>query len=340
MERSEYLNRTLEEIRKYAAKVERATIMEVCGGHTNTIMRFGIRELLPKNIRLVSGPGCPVCVTSQPDIDAVIGLAIAGIPIASYGDAMRVPGTTTSLEHARAHGRVFDVYSTSDVIQLAKTHPDICFFGIGFETTAPMTAFLLQNSICVYSAHKLIPPAMKTITSGDLRIDGFINPGHVSTIIGAEPYQKIPVPQVISGFEPEQILSSIAQLLKLIVEKRPIVVNNYPEAVRDGGNRQAQDLLAAHFTVVDSAWRGLGTIPRSGLEVRNDSLNAKILYKDILAKIPPPKKSACRCADILRGLIEPTDCPLFGNACTPEDPEGACMVSEEGSCAIHYHYRK
>lgn len=338
MNNKELLNKHLDSIKKNASSIKRnIKIMEICGGHTNVIMKYGIRDILPKNIRLISGPGCPVCVSSQHDIDCMIELASKGIPIATYGDMMKVPGTKYNLEDIKAEkGNVFEVYSAAEVIELKKKHPNIVFFGIGFETTAPMTAYLLENNVCVYSVHKLVPPAMGLLPE----IDGFIDPGHVSTIIGIEEYEKIKIPQVISGFTPEQILRAIGILVGLIKDDRKIVVNGYPEAVTLSGNRKAQQLLEKHFKVTDSEWRGLGTLPYSGLEVRNDGLNAKIRHKKILDDVEIPKPTGCRCGDVLKGIIEPNECPLYKKVCTPKDPQGACMVSSEGSCAIYYTYEK
>lgn len=341
MDNEKLIKSHLEKIDSNAEKLNRnITIMEICGGHTNTIMKYGIRDLLPKNIKLISGPGCPVCVSSQHDIDCMIELAYQGIPIATYGDMMKVPGSKYSLEDARAKGgKIFEIYSTTDILKLKNDYPNIVFFGIGFETTAPMTAFLLENNICVYSVHKLVPPAMiALIADKDVTIDGFIDPGHVSTIIGLTDYEKIKIPQVVSGFYPEQIVRAINLLIELILKKETIVVNGYPEVVKKDGNLVAQKLLEKHFYVSDSEWRGLGVLPKSGLEVKNDLLNAKIKYKTTLSKIPPPKKTGCKCGEILKGLIEPNKCPLYKKVCTPNNPIGACMVSDEGSCAIYYRY--
>jgi len=322
-------------LRKLLEKIEPidATVMEICGGHTNTIMRYGIRDLLPKGLKLISGPGCPVCVSSQYDIDCIIALAESGVKVATYGDMLRVPGSTRSLEDT---GNVHEVYSAEEVLKLK----DTVFFGVGFETTAPMSAFLLKKGVCVYSVHKLVPPVMKALLSDELKIDGFIDPGHVSTIIGTKPYEDIPVAQAIAGFTPEQVLRAVGALVRLIKAGKKNVVNEYPEAVREQGNPEARELLKEHFNVVNSTWRGLGEIDDSGLEVKNAILNAKLRYKDILKKVPKPKKTACRCGDVLRGLIEPTECPMYKNQCTPETPVGACMVSREGNCSIYYQYGK
>lgn len=327
----------IENIKRNSKGLGNITLMEICGGHTNVIMKYNIRSLLPKNIKLISGPGCPVCVSADTDIDCMIALARKGIPIATYSDMMKVPGSSHSLEDIKAKGaKVFEVYSASEVIELKKKNPEIVFFGVGFETTAPMTAYLLENNTCVYSVHKLIPPAIKTLINGEVKIDGFISPGHVSVIIGEKAYEGIKIPQVISGFKPEEILRAISLLVELIKNKKKIIVNGYPEAVTYQGNIKAQKLLDKHFYICDSEWRGLGKIPLSGLEVRNDKLNAKIKYSKILKNISPPKKTACRCGDVIKGLIDPVSCKLYKKVCTPQNPVGACMVSEEGSCAIYY----
>jgi hydrogenase expression/formation protein HypD len=315
------------------------TLMEVCGGHTNTIMRYGIRKILPKNIKLISGPGCPVCVTSQYDIDSMIELARNDIAVATYGDMLRVPGSITSLDKERSQGKkIFMIYSTTELLELKKKNPNIVFFGIGFETTTPMTAFLLENNISVYSVHKVIPEPMIALLDGKVKIDGFIDPGHVASIIGLKEFRKIPIAQAISGFEPEHILKAIYALLLQIKNNKKEVINTYPEIVKEEGNIKAQNLIQKHFFKTESLWRGLGSIPNSGMEVKNDKLNAKIIYKNILKNVPQEKKTGCRCGEILQGKINPKDCPLFKKACSPKNPKGACMVSEEGSCQIAYNY--
>jgi hydrogenase expression/formation protein HypD len=337
MEDKRLAHEHIKRICSIARKLGHVTVMEVCGGHTNLIMKYGIRRLLPSNLRLISGPGCPVCVSSQSDIDCMIELANNGVPIATYGDMLRVPGSSGSLEQARASGAVVhEVYAATEVLGLREKHPDIVFFGVGFETTAPMTAFLLQNGVTVYSVHKLIPPALAVLAHSG--ISGFINPGHVSTVIGVAPYRGIRMPQVIAGFTPERLLRALSMLLELLLEGRKAVINGYPEAVREDGNRKAQRMLRKHFRVGDSEWRGLGILPQSGLEVTNVRLNAKKVYRDLLGHLPEPKDSECRCGDVLKGLIEPVECPLYRKSCSPESPQGACMVSEEGSCAIYYRH--
>ena len=336
------IKKHLDSIKKLSSEIKKnITIMEICGGHTNIILKYGIREILPNNIRLISGPGCPVCVSSQYDIDCMIELAKQDIPIATYGDMLRVPGSQYNLEDIKADGGdIFEIYSTTEVMKLKEKYSDIVFFGIGFETTAPMTTHLLENNIFVYSVHKLVPPALELLSQGDVKIDGFIDPGHVSTIIGVKPYRSVKIPQVITGFTAERILRGIRFLVELIRDDNPIVINGYPEGVKEEGNVKAQKVLQKHFKISDSNWRGLGSLPKSGLEVKKSTLNAKLKYEDILKNVPIPKKTGCRCGEILKGLIEPIECPLYRKKCTPDNPQGACMVSEEGSCAISFRYGK
>lgn len=329
--------RLIQQIGEIARGMGDVRIMEVCGGHTNTIMKYGIREILPKNIKLVSGPGCPVCVTAQKDIDNVIELALKGIKIATYGDMINVPGSKMSLKDAQELGA--DVKTIYSVSQIAN-EKDRIFFAVGFETTTPMTAALLEKGIKVYCAHKIIPPAMRLLTK-EMKIDGFIDPGHVSTIIGSEIWEEleIPAPQVISGFKPEGLLKATYELLKLIKEKRNDVLNEYPEVVFPGGNPAAKKLIDKHLKVVDNEWRGMGTIPNSGLAPRDETLDAKIIFKDLLKEVKSSEETGCRCGEVVRGSIEPKQCKFFGKECTPENPKGACMVSEsEGACAIAYKY--
>ena len=320
-------------------------IMEVCGTHTQVISRYGIREILPKNIRLISGPGCPVCVTAQVDIDAIVNLTLAGIPIATYGDAIRVPGYFGSLEEARGKGaKVFPVYSVEEALELKVKFPNLVFFGIGFDTTAPMTAVALKKELTVYSTHKLFLPAMDALLAmGELKIDGFISPGHVSTIVGLEPYKHMKVAQVITGFEAEDVLVGLLMLLHQIKEGKRIAENEYARSVRKLGNPKARKIIFEEFEIANGNWRGFGIISNSGLEVKNSKLNAKIKYKDILSKVDfsrSEKPTGCLCGEVIRGLIAPVGCPMFGRTCTPENPYGPCMVSTEGSCNVEYRYDK
>lgn len=329
------MNEFIEKIRELANDLPDTKIMEVCGGHTNTIMKYGIREFLPNNIKLVSGPGCPVCVTSQHDIDCMIELSLNGIKVATYGDMINVPGTKMSLANAKTNGAdVQTIYSANEI------EPDRVFFAVGFETTTPMTAVMLKKGIKVFSAHKVIPPAMKILVE-EMNIDGFIDPGHVSAIIGADVWNhmNINVPQVISGFKPDALIRATYLLLKKIKDKDNTVTNDYPEVVSKKGNELAQHLIKGTLKLVDSEWRGLGTIPNSGLDPISDDLNAKIIYKDILSNVVSKENPGCRCGEVIRGMIEPSECALFGNVCTPQNPRGACMVSEsEGACGIAFKY--
>ncbi|MFZ2970953.1 MAG: hydrogenase formation protein HypD, partial [Minisyncoccia bacterium] len=337
-------------INTLAEKIGRNVIlMELCGTHTEAVAKFGIKKLLPKNIKLLSGPGCPVCVTDQSDINAVIKLALEGIPISCYGDVLRVPGTmqmknkndkskfknegkilvnkgepeaSLSLDKARELGAdVTEVYSTEDALKLQKTKPDLVFFGLGFETTTPMTADAIKRGLTVYSSHKLFVPAMQALAdTPSLKIDGFINPGHVSTIIGTEPYKELRImnyesrikfkiqslPQVITGFTSEDVLIGIYMLLKQIAEGRAEVENEYTRAVRQEGNPIAMKLINEVFEVEDAFWRGLGKIPNSGFEIRPkySKYDAKVKYKDILSENYESRimNHGCICGAILRGL--------------------------------------
>ncbi|OIO62164.1 hydrogenase formation protein HypD [Candidatus Woesearchaeota archaeon CG10_big_fil_rev_8_21_14_0_10_47_5] len=335
----------LDEITKLASQIcRRIRLMEVCGTHTRAIAKYGIKQALPTNIELISGPGCPVCVTTSRDIDFIIELALRGIPVITYGDMLRVPGSRGSLEDARAKGsKVHMVYSTVDALRIAEKEPKAVFFAIGFETTSPATAYAVKHGLRVYSTHKLIPPAMEAIAeSPELRIEGFINPGHVSTIIGVEAYPKLAVPQVITGFEEPDILEAVAMLLKQISRGRHEVENQYTRAVRQEGNELAKQAVDEVFEVADAAWRGLGVIINSGLRLKPiyKGQDAAIIYRGILEGIKPKENPACRCGDVLRGTISPQQCPLFGSACTPSKPVGPCMVSYEGSCGVAYSERK
>lgn len=329
-------------------------LMEVCGTHTAAIFRHGIRDLLPPNISLVSGPGCPVCVTASRDIDRAIALASTpGVTLTTFGDMLRVPGSTSSLQRARADGAdVRVVYSTLDALEIARSNPNrqVVFFGVGFETTAPTVACsvleaerLGLHNYFVYSVHKVMPPPMKAlVNSGDVRIDGFICPGHVSTIIGATPYQflaeEFGIPCVIAGFEPLDILQSIDMLLAMRIDGRAGVEIQYSRVVRPEGNPVALEQMNRVFQPSDAEWRGLGMIPASGLAVRKDY--AQFDATRVFQVDPGPTKehSGCRCGEVLRGAITPAECSLYGGICTPEEPVGPCMVSSEGTCSNWYQF--
>ncbi len=338
----------IRKIEKLAAEIGRpVNLMEVCGTHTQVISRFGIREILPKNIKLITGPGCPVCVTAQRDIDAIVNLALASVPVVTYGDALRVPGYFGSLDGAREQGaKVYDVYSVTDAVELAKKIPELVFFGLGFETTTPMTAWGIQQGLTVYSAHKIFLPAMEALLAmGEIKIDGFIDPGHVSVVLGTAPYAKLKIPQVITGFEMEDVLAGILLLLNQIKNKDTQVLNQYSRVVKDAGNEKIRKIIAEVFEVGDGDWRGFGIIPKSGLKIRNKykQFDAKIKYKDILDKVDfshSKDPDGCRCGEVIRGLMESKRCPLFGKICTPDNPVGPCMVSVEGACNVGYRYLK
>jgi hydrogenase expression/formation protein HypD len=338
----------LKNIRTKAAQVGRSLrFMELCGTHSQTIANGGLKSLMPKNIKLVSGPGCPVCVTDQSDTDVMVGLALAGIPIAVYGDAADVPGSMMSLEQARQKGAdISIIYSVKDAIKLKEDKPNLVFFGLGFETTAPMTAWAIKNSLTVYSAHKIFPPAMAALLKNKkIEVDGFINPGHVSAIIGTNVYKKFKIPQVIAGFEGLDVLRAINLLLGQILAGKAEVENEYTRVVRKNGNIAAKKLIEEVFEIGSAKWRGLGEIKNSGLKIRKkyQKQDAEVVYKDLIKKTKSKIKvrpSACQCGRVLQGLIEPQECRLFKKVCTPENPQGACMVSVEGGCNIEYRYGK
>ena len=336
----------LKEIKKLSDRIGRQiNLMEVCGKHTQAISRYGIRGILPKNIKLTSGPGCPVCATAQEDIDAIVNIALAGVPVATYGDALRVPGWFGSLDQAREKGaKVFAIYSTEDALKLKEKYNNLVFFGLGFDTTTPMTAYAIKKGLTVYSTHKLFLPAMHAlIDMGEIKIDGFIDPGHVSTIIGLKPYEELNVAQVITGFTDKDVLAGIYMLLKQIASGRKEVENQYLRSVRPDGNPRARQEIFSVFKIGDGNWRGFGIIPQSGLTIIDKYKNqdAKLKYKKILsqAKLSGIQKpTACVCGEIIRGLKESNNCPLFRKVCTPEKPIGPCMVSQEGACNVYYRY--
>ncbi len=332
-------------------------IMEICGGHTHTIMRFGLNQLLSDNINFVHGPGCPVCIIPKERIDHAILLSRQeDIILATLGDMMRVPGSLGSLIKERAEGRdIRMIYSPMDVIDIAKKNPDkmVVYFAIGFETTTPMTAALLDltiqagiKNIFLHVNHVLVPPPINAImSSGDISIDAFIGPGHVSAITGTKIYEPIvkryKTPVVIAGFEPLDILQAVLMIMRQFKENRCEVENQYKRGVNIEGNKKAQGLIKKYFETRDSfRWRGLGDIPESGLKLRDEfaKWDAEVVFSDILNVKPVDDHVLCRCGDILRGRIKPFDCIIFGKACTPENPFGPCMVSSEGACQAYYKY--
>ena len=351
----ELVRALLKKIDRAAASLERpVTIMEVCGSHTSAIGRFGIRALLPDAIRLISGPGCPVCVTAAEDIDRALWLAAQPeIIFTSYGDLLRVPGSRgDSLEKIRAAGaRIETVHSVLEAAETARRHPEkkVVFMGIGFETTAPTAAAALirvekekLKNFFLYSCHKLMPPVMRSLLDEpELAIDGFLCPGHVSTIIGARAYEFITAggrAAVIAGFEPVDILVAVELILKELTDGVSGVKLAYPRGVNENGNPRARAVMAEVFEPETVVWRGLGEIPASGLKLKERfaEFDARRQFDFPIFKSPPP--SACRCGEVLRGLIRPDACALFGKTCNPATPYGPCMVSGEGSCAAYFRY--
>lgn len=328
--------------------------MEVCGTHTMALFRTGIRSMLPDNVRLLSGPGCPVCVTPMGVVDAAVDIARReGAALATFGDMVRVPGSRSSLEAAKAEGAdVRVVYSPLDALKAAEAEPRrrMVFFAIGFETTSPTVAATVAyarergvSNFLILPAHKLIPPAMEAVLdTGDVRLDGFLCPGHVSVTTGSAVFEPIArhhrVPCVVTGFEADDILEGVAMLLRQLMEGEAKVEIQYRRWVNREGNRTAQARLDEVFEVADAAWRGLGVIPRSGLDLREDFRGFDALAQLGVAVPPELENPGCSCGDVLRGLIEPPECPLFGSQCTPASPVGPCMVSTEGSCAAFYKY--
>lgn len=333
---------------------EQATLMEVCGTHTVAIARNGLRTMMPEGIRLASGPGCPVCVTSNKDIDTVIALSrVPGVTIATFGDMTRVPGSTSSLLKEQAQGCSINiVYSPLDALTLAKENPDeqIVFVGVGFETTTPLVAMAIKRAkamglknFSVFVAHKNMPGALETIVADPaLKIDALILPGHVSTIIGVKPYeflaQKYGIPGVITGFEPVDVLQGIAMIMRQLHEGRAEIEIAYSRGVMKEGNPVALAAIEEVFETVDATWRGLGVIPGSGYAIRDEYKEFDAFARFSPEVEPTQEPKGCRCGDVLRGIMAPNECPLFRKVCTPENPIGPCMVSSEGSCAAYFRY--
>ena len=329
-------------------------LMEVCGTHTVSIFRSGIRSILPQNVSLLSGPGCPVCVTDQAEIDAFIELArLDDVIITTFGDLMRVPGSRSSLQKESAAGRdVRVVYSTFDALEIARQNPakNVVFLGVGFETTAPTIAAAIFSAaqtdvknFSVISAHKLVPPALEALMAAEqVKIDGFILPGHVSVIIGLDAYrpffERHKIPCVVAGFEPIDILQAINMLIEMLEADSPALENAYSRAVTAEGNLKAQQILAEVFEVDDACWRGIGVIPKSGLKIRQHyaAHDAQKIFDLQVPDAETPK--GCACGEILTGTKIPPQCALYKKVCTPMEPVGPCMVSTEGTCAAYYKY--
>jgi hydrogenase expression/formation protein HypD len=331
-------------------------IMEVCGTHTMAISRHGLRQLLPDNINLISGPGCPVCVTSANDIDRIIEIVRRyDVSIFTFGDMFRVPGTKSSLYNEKSKGKDIKIcYSPSDALDFAKNNPQkkVIFIAIGFETTIPLTSVIIKrayeertNNFFIYNSHKLIPEALELLlTDKEVKIDAFLCPGHVSTIIGSIPYNFIArdynVPCVISGFEPLDVIKSIAMIIEQMKKGVSEVEIQYSQVVRPEGNPTAVKLIYEVFKKTDSFWRGLGNIPGSGLKLKKNYMRFDAIKHFPVKNIKSREPSGCRCGDVLKGIIKPKECRLFSRSCRPEKPVGPCMVSSEGSCAAYYKYER
>jgi hydrogenase expression/formation protein HypD len=339
-------------------------LMEFCGGHTHAIFRYGVEDLLPENIRLVHGPGCPVCVLAVPRLDAAIALArLPDVTLVSYGDMLRVPASRRlSLLKARAQGAdVRMAYSALEALDIAVALPDrqVVFFAIGFETTTPATAHLIREAkraglanLSVYCNHVVTPAAILSILDspevrewGQVRVDGFIGPSHVSAVIGSQPYEYFAEeyrrPVVIAGFEPLDVMQAVWMLVRQINAGQACVENQFTRGVTRAGNQKAQRLVADVFELRQSfAWRGLGELPYSGLRIKSSYAAFDAERRFDIAVEPAKENAACQCPAIIRGVKKPTDCAIFGTACTPRSPIGSCMVSAEGACAAYYKYRR
>ena len=355
---AETIKALAKEIEKEAVKLkEPMRVMEICGGHTHTIMKYGIKQILPDNITFIHGPGCPVCIMPKERIDHAIILAKQpDVILATLGDMIRVPGSTSSLAKARAEGaNVVPLHSTLDVLEIAKKNPDkkVVFFAIGFETTTPMTAALMKRAfsegvknIYYHINHVLVPPPMRAIMDGgEAKINAFIGPSHVSVIIGAKAYEFLVrdynTPVVVAGFEPVDVMESILMLVKQKNENQAKVEIQYKRATTYEGNVVAQKLIDEFMEVRDTfRWRGLGDIPYSALKLKDkfSEFDAEKVWADILPNEPIDDHKLCICGEILKGLKNPNDCKVFGTACTPSNPLGSCMVSDEGACNAYYRY--
>src|SRR6478672_473225 len=331
-------------------------LMEICCGHTHTIMRYGLDELLPANINLVHGPGCPVCVTPLEVIDKALALALRPeVILVSYGDMLRVPGSNSDLFRAKAQGADVRVaYSPTEAVKIARANPDrkVVFLAIGFETTAPANAMAawrakregLKN-LSLLVSHVLVPPAIRALlATPENRVQGFIAPGHVCTIVGYSEYESLVrdfnIPIVVGGFEPVDLLEAVLMLVKQLERGETRVENQYVRSVTYKGNERAQEVVREVFEVADQKWRGIGMIPNSGLRLRDAFADYDANKIFDLQLISADEPAECISAQVLQGLKKPTDCPAFAMRCTPENPLGAPMVSSEGACAAYYHYRR
>jgi hydrogenase expression/formation protein HypD len=347
--------------RALAAEIAQRTtrpwvLMEICGGQTHTIMRYGIDELLPRGIELVHGPGCPVCVTPLETVDKAIQIALQpGVTLVSYGDMVRVPGSGSDLLRAKAQGADVRVaYSPTEAVKVARANPDrkVVFLAIGFETTAPANAMAAWQAkregltnFSMLVSHVLVPPAIRALmASSSNRVQGFIAPGHVCTVVGCKEYEELVrdfrIPIVVGGFEPVDLFEAVLMLVRQLEAGEARLENQYVRSVNYQGNLPAQQIMAEVFEVADQKWRGIGLIPRSGLRLRKEyaAYDANLVFA--LSELSVDEPAECMSAQVLQGLKKPTDCPAFGQRCTPENPLGAPMVSSEGACAAYYRYRR
>ena len=339
----------------YKHNGRKPAFMEVCGSHTMALARSGVKQALMEDVNLISGPGCPVCVTDQKSIDAMIALADEeGRIICTFGDMMRVPGSNQSLMDAKTAGKDIRIlYSPTDAIRIAEENPDkeVIFLGVGFETTIPILSLLIGEAhsrqlenFSVWMTTKLVEPILRHLLElGEIQLDGFLLPGHVSIVLGENSYSYLSddynISGVISGFEPAELLSGIYKLIDLANSNEAKIVNDHQSIVSKGGNIVAGQWMETYFTDCDEAWRGIGTIPDSGLDIKPEfeKYNAKKRFK---VETGEPRKTKCRCGEVIRGLISPNECSLFGKACHPMNPIGPCMVSAEGSCSAFYQYMR
>lgn len=318
------------------------TFMHICGTHEAAIARAGLRAVLPERLRIVMGPGCPVCITPQGEIDAALELVEKGCIVATYGDLLRVPGTKGSLESSGGDVRVVQgVHKAVDIAQ--KTSKDVVFISVGFETTAPTVAATIltrpPDNFSILSCHRIVPPAMKwLLEQGEAKLNGFVLPGHVCTVTGYADYEQFPVPQVVAGFEPEDILLGLVMLVRQVREGTYRVDNAYPRAVTREGNMKAKKLMFDVFELSDVEWRGFPVIPKSGLMLKKEFEQYDAQKKFGIVFKHVGKHSACICDKVLRGISQPSDCKLFGRICSPRSPVGPCMVSHEGACKIWHLY--
>ncbi len=342
---------------RVTASIGRApvSVMHVCGSHEQAIARFGLRAVFPRDLHVIMGPGCPVCITDQPEVDEAIALARQGVRIATYGDMLRVPGSSKSLEDAQAEGaRVDVVYSVAQVVDIARqTTEPVVFFATGFETTAVATAAVVLGNpppnLFILSAHKYIPPVMEIVAEmPDTRVEGFLAAGHAATITGSAIFERFVerhgLPVVVAGFEPLDILAGLVRLVELVRDRRPAVVNMFPRCVTPQGNLRAQAQLWRVFAPTGGRWRGIAFVPSGNLRLRDEwaRLDARRQFRidlsELWSEAPPLLASQCICGDIMSGISSPADCALFGNECVPDAPVGACMVSSEGTCRIWHQY--